>query len=109
MSINPDGTKPCCRCNTVKGASNFYKNKKAKDGLASWCKECVLSYHREKYANTHKTVLMIRGGRGNAKKAQLRRAKTVKYGEAVVEALESMNCNFSYQERQDARMEFGRG
>ena len=33
--------KQCTRCKVVKPCSEFYKDKKHRDGLSSWCKLCV--------------------------------------------------------------------
>lgn len=34
------GTKVCSRCGRELPASNFFRNKSSKDGLAHYCKEC---------------------------------------------------------------------
>ena len=36
--------KKCTKCGIEKDESEFYKNKKAKDGLRHWCKACVSSH-----------------------------------------------------------------
>ena len=33
-------SKPCRRCQEVKGAEEFYKSKQTADGLQSYCKAC---------------------------------------------------------------------
>lgn len=40
-------TKRCCVCNKTKSREEFYKNNRAKDGLASRCKRCQDGYHEE--------------------------------------------------------------
>lgn len=40
----PEGYKKCRRCKNMKLTSNFYKNKKRKDGFGSYCKECNMEY-----------------------------------------------------------------
>lgn len=39
--------KKCNRCGRTLDNSEFGKNKAAKDGLQSWCRECVNKYARE--------------------------------------------------------------
>lgn len=36
--------KTCAACQTPKPTSEFHKRSRAKDGLATWCKECVKAY-----------------------------------------------------------------
>lgn len=38
--------KTCAKCKTEKENEDFHKNKKAKDGLASYCKSCTLESSR---------------------------------------------------------------
>lgn len=40
-------TKKCRKCNVVKPTSEFNKNKRHKDGLHSYCKECLKTYLKE--------------------------------------------------------------
>ncbi len=42
-------SKRCPKCKTVKFAFEFSKSKRAKDGLASWCKPCMLKAGRRNY------------------------------------------------------------
>lgn len=42
-------TKKCTTCGEVKLFSEFYKNKKQKDGLASQCKCCASKKNKEYY------------------------------------------------------------
>lgn len=41
--------KQCTKCNELKAADtdNFYKNKRTKDGLTVWCKDCLKEYQRQ--------------------------------------------------------------
>jgi len=41
--------KHCNKCNTDKSPNAFYKSKKARDGLHSWCKECCREYHKSEH------------------------------------------------------------
>lgn len=47
--------KNCPRCNNIKTASEFYKDKDRKDGLAGWCKKCAYKatrkWHTKKLSN----------------------------------------------------------
>lgn len=45
--------KNCFKCKTHKDVSLFTTNKEAKDGLHSWCRECV-NAHRSKRKNKYK-------------------------------------------------------
>jgi len=39
--------KRCPRCEQEKNSEEFNKNKRTKDGLAGWCRECMKSYKRQ--------------------------------------------------------------
>ncbi len=43
--------KECKRCSVEKNLNDFSQRKKNKDGLHSWCKECVCLYNKNFYAN----------------------------------------------------------
>lgn len=43
--------KVCNKCGEPKDISEFYKHKSYKDGLLSWCKQCVSNYRKEIYQN----------------------------------------------------------
>lgn len=40
--------KTCSKCSATKSASEFPTDKKAKDGLGSWCRECQNTQQRER-------------------------------------------------------------
>ena len=46
--------KQCTHCRIVKELSDFYKNKKAADGHASWCKHCTKQRIAEQYKTCEK-------------------------------------------------------
>jgi len=39
--------KFCKRCNSLKEVSEFFKNKRRKEGYADWCKNCCKIWHNE--------------------------------------------------------------
>jgi protein-arginine kinase activator protein McsA len=49
--------KYCKKCNTLKEESCFYKYKKAKDGLRSWCKLCC-SNNSKNYYVEHREIII---------------------------------------------------
>jgi hypothetical protein len=42
MTILPDGQKRCPHCGETKPFADWHRNRRAADGLASWCKACCL-------------------------------------------------------------------
>ena len=44
------GQKQCRKCKQFKPHSDFYKNRSSKDGLASWCKQCMKEYSKKRAA-----------------------------------------------------------
>jgi hypothetical protein len=46
MPASTGKTKICTRCKKRKKVDQFYKDKSAKDGLATWCKGCTREYDR---------------------------------------------------------------
>jgi len=44
------GQKQCRKCKKPKPHSDFYKNRSSKDGLASWCKQCMKEYSKKRAA-----------------------------------------------------------
>ncbi len=42
--------KTCSRCGATKPLDGFHNEKVRKDGLNPWCKPCVLTYNKERYA-----------------------------------------------------------
>jgi hypothetical protein len=40
-------TQTCTRCNAEKPFAEYYRNAKARNGLASWCKACVRTAERK--------------------------------------------------------------
>lgn len=53
-------TKQCVHCGKVLPVSEFYKNKTARNGLASWCKDCMVERRRELARNAR--LYETRGG-----------------------------------------------
>lgn len=45
--LRPDGTKRCCRCHEIKSATDFAKNKGARDGLSHHCAPCRALFAKE--------------------------------------------------------------
>jgi len=43
-----NNTKRCTNCVVWKGENEFYKDKRHKDGLQSWCKDCHKEYAKER-------------------------------------------------------------
>lgn len=43
-------TKVCCKCKRELPVEEFYKNKKMKDGLQSYCKQCQVDYSRQSHS-----------------------------------------------------------
>lgn len=50
--------KKCIKCNVVKEAGDFHKNRAKKDGLQSWCKQCLLGHMKNRRANTPNILLI---------------------------------------------------
>lgn len=42
-------TKTCTRCRLAKSRSQFCRDKRNKDGLGSWCKQCYREYSHDQY------------------------------------------------------------
>jgi len=53
--------KLCKRCGATKPPEDFHKDKKAKDGLCFYCKECNKKKTRDYYAGLDKTAEKVRG------------------------------------------------
>ena len=49
--------KLCTKCGIIKSTSEFGKNKTKKDGLQSYCKECVKKYKKKHYSDNKKYYL----------------------------------------------------
>jgi len=48
--------KKCSKCGKQKPLEEFHKDNKAKDGHASWCKQCVKDRRRRKPANVREEL-----------------------------------------------------
>ena len=51
--------KTCSKCKTEKQGSCFYKEKKSKDGLRSWCKECDKERGHKRYEKNRDHILEV--------------------------------------------------
>lgn len=49
MMGSTEQTKVCAKCGRELLLSEFYKDKRMKDGCVCWCKECYKVYYRERY------------------------------------------------------------
>ena len=49
-------TKRCAKCGIEKPTSEFRKDRKSKDGLGCWCKDCDRAYKREYYAANRERI-----------------------------------------------------
>ncbi len=63
--------KQCTKCRKLKSKSEFYKNRRSKDGLNHWCKDCARANRRERYEqkkgsvkkyNNYKDLHRVAGG-----------------------------------------------
>jgi len=52
--------KYCIKCKKWKGENQYYKEPRTKDGLGSWCKDCVLKYQRERNRKMGKGLKTLR-------------------------------------------------
>lgn len=97
--------KKCKKCNLEKPKDEFYKHPSNKDGLQSWCKECVrerASTHRksnlEYYSNYHKEYNLnyINRAKNILRKIKTRsKIKNAEFNlplERIVEAFENGVC-----------------
>ena len=50
------GMKRCTKCGKLKDKSEFGKEKRIKNGLMSWCKQCEQQYQRVYYLRTRKVT-----------------------------------------------------
>lgn len=48
--------KLCIRCKQVKPLSSFCKNRREKDGLNSWCRDCAREYKKQYYLDNRERV-----------------------------------------------------
>lgn len=55
--------KKCSRCKTYKTLNSFYRDKRSKDGVNHWCKQCRSEY-RKTEASKKSTVKYIRSAKG---------------------------------------------
>lgn len=51
------GHKICTKCKLELPVTAFHKDKRAKDGLSFWCKECTKKYMKEHYKNNSEKIL----------------------------------------------------
>ena len=50
-------TKVCTNCGYEKSAKDFYKDKRNKDRLTSWCKACINIYQSLYYQENKEKIL----------------------------------------------------
>lgn len=76
-TADPSGSKACSNCKINKPREAFYKNARATDGRASWCKDCTKAGSKRQYdadpaaANAKR----VEWGRANKERGQAANAK----------------------------------
>ena len=61
-----EGFKRCSKCGQVKPIGDFYRNKRAKDGLMSYCKQCNKEYQAE-WSTNHKENVKAKNAKWRSK------------------------------------------
>ena len=61
-----EGLKRCSKCGQVKPIGDFYRNKRAKDGLISYCKQCHKEYQAE-WSTNHKENVKAKNAKWRSK------------------------------------------
>lgn len=79
--------KTCRLCGMTGDLDKFEKDKVSKDGRSTRCKECARK--KQKKYNAKSSVTGERRTRAKARKESSRQELIVRYGLAVVEAMES--------------------
>ena len=72
--------KICNKCNTIKHLDFYYKNKNARDGLTTCCKECISTKNRNSYLNNKENIL-IKGKKYRSEKKETFKEYQKKYKE----------------------------
>ena len=54
--VEPITKKLCRKCSTEKGVDNFYKDKRNRDGLRSFCRQCIKVLRKKSYKHSAETV-----------------------------------------------------
>ena len=104
-------TKKCLKCCEEKPLTDFYKDRRAKDGLFSHCKSCVKKYYKEnkqaiiertkKYQQENKEAIRERKKKYNKENKEAIREKKKKYYQDNKEYF-----NKYRQENKEARREY---
>lgn len=81
--------KKCTKCEEIKNLDQFHKDKSCKDGLRSWCKNCVSEYKKEnkekskeyskKYRQRKKEEINARRRERYKKNKEIERERSRKY------------------------------
>jgi hypothetical protein len=98
----PSITKKCARCGENKFFWNYYKYSRNKDGLHSYCKQCVLEKTRLRYKETpDKVKATIR--RWSKSHPENNRERSRKYALAHPEKIKMYRQNHLDQERENRK------
>lgn len=95
MQADYTASKRCPHCVLVKGTDQFGKNKRRKDGLQDWCKEC-----RCKYRETNKERINQRNRQYYEVNKELFRARSVAYREANKDAMREMGRRYYVENKE---------
>lgn len=93
-------SKACTKCGEVKPAAEFYKDRRRKSGLYSWCKECFRGHCRDAY-DPAKARERHHRWRQRPESREMERAKTRRWREANAEHFARLNREAQARRRVD--------
>lgn len=92
--------KACTKCGEVKPLDGFSKDKRAKDGKQSCCKECVSEYHRRHYEENREAILE-RNRRYREENLEKVRERELHYRDENREEKREYDRRYHYENREE--------